>query len=219
MLEAQDICSFYLTPHDGQPLPSYLPGQYLTFQTHIPGIDRAITRCYSLSDGPLNPDYYRITVKRIPPQDGDREGKHGLVSTFFQHNVQADDLIDVKAPAGHFYLDINQRGPVVLIAGGIGITPVLSMFNYITATGSTRETWFFYGVPNGAHHVQKEYLRELATEHENIRLQICYSQPREEDVEGEDYHHGQRISVALLKRLLPSSNYHYYTCWSRLDDG
>ena len=67
--------------------------------------------------------------------------------------MEADDLIDVKAPAGHFYLDTNQRGPVVLIGGGIGLTPLLSMLNYITATGSTRETWFFYGVQNGAHHV------------------------------------------------------------------
>ena len=143
VLEGQDICSFYLTPHDGQPLPPYLPGQYLTFQTQIPGVNRVTTRCYSLSDGPLNPDYYRITVKRIPPKDGDAHGQYGLVSTFFQHDVQADDLIDVKAPAGHFYLDINERGPVVLIGGGIGITPMLSMLNYITATGSTRETWFF----------------------------------------------------------------------------
>ena len=76
VLEAEDICSFYLTPHDGQPLPQYLPGQYLTFQTQIPGVERIVTRCYSLSDSPLNPDYYRITVKRIPPEAGDPEGKH-----------------------------------------------------------------------------------------------------------------------------------------------
>ena len=212
VLEAQDICSFYLTPHDGQPLPPYLPGQYLTFQTQIPGIERVVTRCYSLSDSPHNPDYYRITVKRIPPDQGDPEGKHGLVSTHFQHAVEADDLIDVKAPAGHFYLDTNERGPVVLIGGGIGITPLLSMLNYITATGSTRETWLFYGVQNGSQHVQKEYMRQLAAEHENVRLHVCYSQPGPDDVLDEDYHHAERVSVDLLKRLLPSSNYSYYTC-------
>lgn len=212
VLEAEDICSFYLTPHDGQPLPSFLPGQYLTFQAHIPGVDKAITRCYSLSDSPLNPDYYRITVKRIPPARGDPQGKYGLVSTFLQHSVETDNLIDVKAPAGHFFLDTNQRGPVVLVGGGIGLTPVLSMLNYITATGSTRETWLFYGVQNGAHHVQKEYLRQIAAEHENVRLHICYSQPRDQDVLGEDYDHAARVNVDLLKRLLPSSNYNYYTC-------
>ena len=212
VLEAKDICSFYLTPHDGQPLPPYLPGQYLTFQLPIPGSDRPVTRCYSLSDSPHNPDYYRITVKRIPPPDGDPEGKHGLVSSFFQHHVQADDLIDVKAPAGHFFLDTSQRGPVVLIGGGIGITPVLSMLNYIAATGSTRETWLFYGCQDGTQHVQKEYLQSIADEHENVHLHICYSRPRETDVLGEDYHHEGRVSVELLKQLLPSSNYSYYTC-------
>ena len=212
VLEAQDICSFYLTPHDGQALPSYLPGQYLTFQLHVPGIDRTVIRCYSLSDSPHNPDYYRITVKRIPPVAEDPDSKHGLVSTYFQHDVFPDDLIDVKAPCGHFFLDTNQRGPIVLIGGGIGVTPVLSMLNYITATGSTREVWFFYGVHDGTQHVQKEYLRQIAAENENVHLHVCYSVPRPEDIEGEDYHHAEQISVDLLKRLLPSSNYNYYIC-------
>ena len=212
VLESNDICSFYFTPHDGQALPPYLPGQYLTFQLHIPGVDRVTTRCYSLSDSPHNPDYYRITVKRIPPPSDEPEGKHGLVSTYFQHQVMPDDLIDVKAPSGHFFLDTTQRGPVVLIGGGIGVTPILSMLNYIAATGSTREVWFFYGVHDGAQHVQKEYLRQLAAEHENIHLHVCYSEPRPQDIEGEDYHHAERITVELLKGLLPSSNFQYYTC-------
>lgn len=212
VLEAEDICSFYLAPHDGQALPPYRPGQYLTFNFQVPGVDRMVTRCYSLSDSPHNPDYYRITVKRIPPNPAQPESKHGVVSTHVQHNVLPDDLIDVKAPSGHFFLDTNQRGPVVLIGGGIGVTPVLSMLNYIAATGSTREVWFFYGVSNGTQHIQKEYLRQLASEHENIHLHICYGDPAAEDIEGEDYHHPERVSVDLLKRLLPSSNYEYYVC-------
>ena len=212
VLEAEDICSFYLTPHDGQALPPYLPGQYLTFQFHIPGLDRVTTRCYSLSDSPHNPDYYRITVKRIPPPEDQPYGKHGLVSTFIQHQIMPDDLIDVKAPAGQFFLDTTQRGPVVLIGGGIGVTPILSMLNYIAATGSTREIWFFYGVHNGSQHIQKEYLQQLAAENENIHLHVCYSSPRSIDTKGEDFQHDERITVDLLKRLLPSSNYHFYTC-------
>jgi ferredoxin-NADP reductase len=212
VLEAEDICSFYLAPHDGQALPPFLPGQYLTFQAQIPGLDRPVTRCYSLSDSPHHPDYYRITIKRIPPLPGDPENKHGLVSTHFQHNIHTEDLIDVKAPAGHFFLDVSERGPVVLIAGGIGITPLLSMLNYITATGSTRDLWFFYGVTDGSQHIQKEYLRGLAAEHENIHLHVCYSRPRPEDIEGEDFDHGERISLDLLRRLLPSSNFDYYIC-------
>ncbi len=62
VMEADGICSFYLKPHDGKPLPPFNPGQYLTFQLKIPGQAKPVTRCYSLSDTPLNRDYYRVTI-------------------------------------------------------------------------------------------------------------------------------------------------------------
>ena len=182
VLEAEDTCSFYFVPHDGQQLPAYLPGQYLTFRLPIPGLDKPVTRCYSLSDTPTHPDYYRVTVKRLTGE------VDGLVSTYLHRVLSPDDLVDVKAPGGHFHLDAENHGPVVLIGGGVGVTPALSMLNYITATGSTRETWFFYGVKNSTQHMQRDYLRQIATEHENIHLHICYSNPLENtDVAGRDY--------------------------------
>ena len=67
------ICSFYLAPADGQPLPPYKPGQYLTFNLEVPdpagGQPRALVRCYSLSDRP-HPEGYRITIKRVPAPPG-----------------------------------------------------------------------------------------------------------------------------------------------------
>jgi len=69
---AQSVCSFYLVPEDGQPLPPFLPGQFLTFHLDVPaaagGLEQ-ITRCYSLSDAPC-PDYYRISIKRVLPPMG-----------------------------------------------------------------------------------------------------------------------------------------------------
>ena len=206
VLEAEDTCSFYFAPHDGQPLPAFLPGQYLTFRIPIPGHDKPVTRCYSLSDSPTHPDYYRVTVKRLTGE------VDGLVSTYFHRELAVDDLVDVKAPGGHFHLDAENHGPVVLIGGGVGVTPALSMLNYITATGSTRETWFLYGVTDGLQHVQREYLQQVATEHENVRTHICYSQPLESDVQGRDYDHKEWVTVDLLKRLLPSNNYDFFIC-------
>ncbi len=212
VLEANDICSFYLAPHDGQALPPYLPGQYLTFQLTPPDSDRPVMRCYSLSDSPTHPHYYRVTIKRLRGR-ADIPGSHdGLVSTFFHHQVAPDELLDIKAPSGHFHLDVDTQAPIVLTGGGIGLTPVLSMLNYITASGSKRETWFFYGVTHSGEHAMKQYLRGLATENENIRLHICYSNPKKGDVQGEDYDHAERVSVDLFKRLLPSNNYDFYTC-------
>ncbi len=102
--------------------------------------------------------------------------------------------------------------PVVLLSAGIGITPVLSMLNSITERGSSRETWFFYGVRNRDEHAMYEHLNAVAREHENVHLHVCYSDPRNADRPGHDYHHAGRVCIELLRELLPSSNYHYYMC-------
>ena len=212
VLECEGVCSFYFAPHDGQPLPPFLPGQYLTFQLNIPGVAKPVTRCYSLSDSPNHPDYYRVTVKRIPPPRDSPEVGSGLVSSYYHQQLQSGDIVDVKAPAGHFFLDLEHHGPIVLIGGGIGLTPVLSMVNHVVAKASAREVWVFYGVRNGSEHVMKDYLKQIANEHENVRLHVCYSDPSPTDVAGQDYQHAERVSVDLFKRLLPSNNYDFYIC-------
>ena len=62
--ECEDVNAFYLKPHDGRPLPQFKPGQYLTFQLDLPGRDKPLIRCYSLSDSPHQKDYYRVTIKK-----------------------------------------------------------------------------------------------------------------------------------------------------------
>ena len=102
---------------------------------------------------------------------------------------------------------------MVLLAGGVGITPLLSMLNAIAVCGSSRETWFFYGVRHSGEHIMAQHLQRLADEHEHIHLRICYSDPRDgRDVSGRDYHHDERVSVDLLQRLLPSKDYDFYIC-------
>ena len=59
-VEAKDVCSFYLAPHDRKPLPPFEPGQFLTFQLGIPDQGKPTIRCYSLSDSPNHSDYYRV---------------------------------------------------------------------------------------------------------------------------------------------------------------
>jgi hypothetical protein len=209
--EAPGVSSIYLVPHDKRPLPSFHPGQYLTFQLSIPGKDKPVIRCYSLSDSP-GQDYYRCTIKKVAPPPDKPELPSGLSSTFFNEVVQEGDILDVKAPHGHFYMDMAKESPAVLIGGGIGITPVLSMLNTITRTGSKRETWFFLGLRDGAEMMFREHIEQVAAEHDNIKLQFCYSKPRKEDKQGKDYHHHSRVSVELFKKVLPSNNYDYYMC-------
>jgi hypothetical protein len=209
--ECPDICSFYLRSHDNKPLPEFLPGQYLTFELDVPGRQKHLIRCYSLSDRP-HKDHYRVTIKRIKAPPDDAAAPPGVGSNFFHDQLKEGDIVDVRAPSGGFYLDTSRELPVALVAGGVGITPLLSMLNEIVETGSKRETWFFLCVGNGSEHPFKEQLARAAREHENIRLHICYSRPRPEDVLGRDYQHAGRVSIDLLKKLLPSNNYGFYVC-------
>ncbi len=212
VLEAESCCSFYLAPHDGRPLPAYLPGQYLTFRLQIPGQLREVTRCYSLSDSPEHQDYYRVTIKRIPPPPKTTDVPPGLVSSHFHDRLQVGDIVDVRAPSGHFHLDVNSRTPVVLVGGGIGVTPALSMLNYLIAAPGKRDVWFFYGVRNGREHVLKDYLRELGEQNPQVHLAICYSDPLPGEEPVRDYTFGERVSVDLFKRVLQVNNFEFYVC-------
>src|SRR5690606_41938108 len=115
-------------------------------------------------------------------------------------------------PNGHFCLDMNKERPVGPISGGVGVTPMVSMANALIEAGSTREIWFFFGARNGVDHMFKDYMAEIAGKHGNVRMQVCYSRPRPEDVKGVDYQHEGRVNVELFKELLPSNNYDYFLC-------
>lgn len=211
--EACDICSFYLVPHDQKPLPLYKPGQYLTFRLKIPGRDKPTVRCYSVSDRP-SPDYYRVTIKRVRPPRDAPHAPPGLVSSYFHEQLTEGDILDVQAPRGQFFLEPERERPAVLIAGGVGVTPLLSMARTIAETDSGREILFLYSVRDGAEHAFKEELEQLTEHHANVRLVVAYSQPTVDDeaVEGQAFHHVGRIDIDLIKGYLQSTNYEFYVC-------
>ena len=210
--EADGIVSFYLRPYDGKPVPRYLPGQHLTFRLQIPGNPKPVVRCYSLSDAPIHDNQYRVSIKRLgaPPKS---EGvPDGVGSCFFHDMLEVDRIVDVKAPGGNFYLDMTDKRPVVLLAGGIGLTPMLSMLNTIAYTRSTRETWLFYAVMNRDQHVMASHLKRMARENANINVVICYSDPTRDCVKGRDFHYRGFINRRLLQGLLPSHDCQFYMC-------
>jgi uncharacterized protein len=210
--ETKDITSFYLAPHDGKELPGFLPGQFLTFQVAVPSHPQPVIRCYSLSDSPFHPDRYRVSIKRVPAPRDDPSAPPGLISNYFHDSLNENDIVDVKAPSGHFHLSMTKKTPVVLLAGGVGITPVLSMLNAITEMGSQREVWFFLGVRDKTEHIMKEHLEMMARENENVTLNVFYSAPAETDVINEDYHAKGRVNVENIKTILPSNNFDFYIC-------
>ncbi len=206
------VCSFYLVPHDGKPIPAFNPGQHLFFRVSIPGLKKPLLRCYSISSSPFIKEFYRISIKRsLSPIDKPMLPK-GIVSNYFFDKLQEGDIVDVRAPSGKFSIDLLSRRPVVLIAGGIGITPLLSMLDALCDTDSQREIWFFLGVKNRQDHLMQEHLQQIGNEFDNIHIHICYSQPRDEDIKGWDYDSAGHVCVELLKKLLPGNNFEFYFC-------
>ena len=209
---AGTICSFHLVPTDGQPLPAFLPGQFLTFRLDVAtpaGSTEQITRCYSLSDAP-RPDHYRVSIKRVPTPAGS-DLPPGRSSNHFHDHVAVGDILQVRAPGGHFHIDRGDS-PVVLIGGGIGITPMLSMLHWCLAAQPGREVWLFYGVRNGREPVLKPQLEALAAAHPDFRLRFCFSDPLPDEQAGRDYQHRGRVDVNLLRMSLPLKPYHFYIC-------
>jgi hypothetical protein len=215
---AQTQCSFTLQPVDGQPLPAFKPGQFLTFSLDVasPAGDgaaaaRHISRCYSLSDRP-DPTHYRVTIKRVPAPP-DRPGwPPGLSSNHFHDQVQVGTVLQVKAPAGHFHIDADASVPVVLIAGGIGITPMMSMLRWCLQVQPQRAVHLYYGLRNGHEHAFKPQLQALAAEHPALHLHVAYSRPAAADVLGRDFQHHGHVDVELLRQTLPHGRHQFYIC-------
>jgi ferredoxin-NADP reductase len=208
--EDGDVCSFHLVPVDGRPLPGFAPGQFLTFRLQVEDPEtretKTVVRCYSLSNR-FDQGHYRVSIKRVSPD--------GLSSGYFHRQVKVGDVLAVKAPAGHFQLDLAANGPVVLIGGGIGITPLLSMIGASLAATPQREIWLFYGVRNGGDHAMKGELANLARAHRNFHLNVCYSRPRASDIIGTDYQHASRVDIDLLRRTLDGNRFGFYLCGPR----
>ncbi|HQY04524.1 MAG TPA: 2Fe-2S iron-sulfur cluster-binding protein [Lacunisphaera sp.] len=210
-VESPTVCSFHLKPHDARPLPAFKPGQHLTFR--LPGTSGqgSLVRCYSLSDR-AHQGHYRVSIKRALPPPGAAAAPPGRTSALFHDVIQEGDLLDVRAPAGNFCLEPAESDPVVLIGGGIGITPLFSMLATLAQQRSRRTVWFFYGMQNRREQLFPAELAALLRDHPHFNVRLCHSRPDPGDRLGTDYHQAGRITVELLRRELPSSNFRFYYC-------
>jgi ferredoxin-NADP reductase len=211
---AQTQCSFYLEPVDGLALPDYKPGQFLTFSLLLaePGaVVRTVTRCYSLSDSPT-PSHYRVTIKRVLAPAASAGVPDGAASNYFHDHVHAGSTLQVRAPSGHFHLDTLASTPVVLIAGGIGITPMMGMLRWCAQHQPERVVHLYYGVRNSAEHAYKAVLEDMARALPQLRLHEVYSRPLAEDRPDVDYQHPGRVDLGLLKQTLPHGVHQFYLC-------
>ncbi len=138
--ESADCRSFYLVDPYRQSLPEFYPGQYVMVRPAMAGAYQT-TRCYSLSSIP-DPRYWRITVKLHPSESSAR--LEGGLSQWLHHRIGVGDCLFVGGPSGQFYLSPAVHGPVVLIAAGVGITPIASMLRWSIEATPRRAVTLFY---------------------------------------------------------------------------
>jgi nitric oxide dioxygenase len=206
--ESDIITSFLLRPADGAAVAKFEPDQYISIAVHVPRLGLQQIRQYSLSDAP-NGSTYRISVKR---QAGPEPDHQGYVSTILHDHVNVGDTVRLAAPYGNFFVDVHATTPVVLISGGVGLTPLISMLNRVLQSPGQRDIVFVHGARNSAVHAMKDHLRETTARHPHFKTFIFYSEPLPHDVAGEDYDFSgfvdlDRISDAVM---LPAAD--YYIC-------
>lgn len=163
--ETPDVRTFRLVPPDGGPLPfEHVPGQYLNVALDIGG--QRVNRSYTIASAPGRSGYVEITVKRTGG---------GWASHHLHDAVRAGDLLRVSAPAGRFVFTGEGAERVLLIAGGVGVTPIMAVVRDLTDRAWPGEILVAFGVRRREDVIFADELAWLARRHPNLRVAITLS--------------------------------------------
>ena len=199
--ESENITSFYIKPKDGSQVPKFIAGQYVGITLDMPNFVHRNTRNYSLSDAP-NKSYLRISVKK------EQNEIAGIVSNYLHEHIQEGSILRVGIPSGTFILKSTEN-PVILIAGGVGITPLMSMYNYITGF-TDRKVVMIQCAKNAAVRAFKDELKKNSGKHSKVIS--VFDEPSVNDKLGVDYDYKGYLSEAILHSVNQNPSTEYYLC-------
>lgn len=209
--ENEIITSFYLTPADGGTLLDFEPGQYITVRIQHPETPTS-PRNYSLSDQP-GKGYYRISVKREPRPTS--EAPDGLISNYLHDRVQVGDELEIGPPCGEFTLNPAKVGsePVVLLAGGIGVTPLLSMAKSLVKQGAKGPVHFVQASRNSRFQALVDEIRELKLNGSgNVTTHVIFDHPLPGDLDQRKCDSVGTLDKEFLRTQTPYQQASYYFC-------
>lgn len=232
--ETDSVTSFFLEPVDGvTPLAAYLPGQYLSLQVPVPGLDGLLqSRQFSLSEA-QTPDrkYYRVSVKReFTTPDASIEdiatGKiTGLVSNLLHDKYQVGDVVELSRPQGDFSVDVTDASkadvPMVLLSAGVGVTPLRSILDTVLESNESvmknRPISWIQASRDKANFCFGAHIRDVAKAHENVKTNIFLDVVNPEtDVKGRDYDYAQQLNLGALDAekdlYVGNKSAEYYIC-------
>jgi len=200
MKESENITSFYLKRKDGEPVPDFTNGQYVAVTLDIPGTAHKHTRNYSLSDS-NDKDYLRLSIKK---EEGAPEG---IGSNYIHTHIGIDSVLSIGMPSGEFVLKQTEK-PIVFISGGVGVTPLLSMFK--EASKQQNNITFIQCVLNSTTQAFDFELSKLSGN--ASRFVKVFSAPLSSDILGENHDYHGFFSNEILKDLGVSNESHFYFC-------
>jgi glycine betaine catabolism B len=186
--ETADVRTFRLVPVDGGPVPfTHQPGQYLTLSLDVDG--RRASRSYTIASPPSRNGYVEISVKRVAD---------GRVSPHVHAQLREGTTVKVSAPGGRFYFSGAGVDRVLLLAGGVGITPIMAMARDLTDRGWPGRIHLVFSVRTPADIIFADELTHLARRFPNLRLCLVATQ-------ADDTWTGARghVNADLLRREVP----------------
>lgn len=161
--ETPTVKTFKLVTPDGKDLPfTYLAGQFLTLSVVIDG--KPIKRAYTVASHPCDKKMLEITIKRE---------ENGLVSRYMHDVIHEGDLIDLEAASGKLTFSGVTGEGIVLIGGGVGITPLMSVLRCLISCGMKNEIHLLYACKSLEEFVYHEELRQLRERNPNFKLLVA----------------------------------------------
>jgi hypothetical protein len=202
--ESSVIRSFHLEPADGHGLFAHQAGQHLPVRLRLNAEGTAEQRSYTLSTAPSD-GFYRISVKR-----------QGQFSNHLHDRLKVGDIVEARAPAGSFTIDPHASRPAVLLAAGVGITPMLAMLKTVVFEGlrkrRVRPTYMFIAARSLAERAFDEEIAELVARSGVAVWPIRVLSDVTGAEEGRDYDVEGRLSLEVLRQYLPLDGYDFYMC-------
>ncbi|MFQ5962913.1 MAG: NO-inducible flavohemoprotein [Candidatus Scalinduaceae bacterium] len=195
--ESNLIASFYLEPVDGKTVPIFNSGQYISIMLDLPE-EGTVFRNYSLSNSPKG-KYYRISVERE---------ENGLVSNYLHNTLCQGDKIRVNPPYGCLCLNETEK-PAVLISGGVGITPMMSILQSAADQQLTRQIYFIHGTSDRNTHAFKDDVVKLTTDNDNFNHQFFYSK---DSVKSADTKEGRMTMNSIKEIVGHKKDAEFYLC-------
>ncbi|SHE66188.1 NO-inducible flavohemoprotein [Pedobacter caeni] len=202
--ESDEISSFYLRPQDGLEVALHQPGQYLSIKVYIPSLDLYQPRQYSISSAP-DQHYYRISVKK---EAGNQNKEEGTVSNHLHNVLQEGDVLEVSTPAGDFVLNTDQSSPLVLLSGGVGQTPFVSIMDFLSAADQQRQVRWAHACRSENVHAFRDQIKAWDEEHDWFKHIVFYENAAQED---KNIRSG-RLDVAEITEMVLIPEADYYLC-------